>query len=119
MMAAAFAPTYWTFTALRFFVGAASGGIMSITAVFNIEIVGPGHREIAGGLGLLPDSISEIILAVFAYFAPTWKIYLLGFSGTSVVIATMLLFIPETPRWLVTTGKVDKAVELMSKAAKL
>ncbi|CAB3239596.1 unnamed protein product [Arctia plantaginis] len=118
MMTAAFAPTYWTFTALRFFVGVASGGIMSITAVFTIEIVGPAHREMAGGLALLPDSISEILLAGFAYFAPTWNIYLLGFSGTSVVIATMLLFLPETPRWLVTTGKVDRAVELMTKAAK-
>lgn len=119
MLGAAFAPNYWTFTALRFFVGVASGGIMSITAVFTLEIVGPQHREMAGGLAVLPDGMAECTLAGFAYFAPTWNMYLLGFSGASVVILMVLLFMPETPRWLVTSGKADRAVEVMTKAAKL
>ncbi|PZC71534.1 hypothetical protein B5X24_HaOG213178 [Helicoverpa armigera] len=118
MIASAFAPTYWTFTALRFFVGVASGGIMSITAVFTLETVGPQHREVAGTLALLPDSIAEASLALFAYLATTWRVYLLEIGGLSSGILLLLLFLPETPRWLMAKGKADAVVELMTKAAK-
>lgn len=119
MFGSSFAPNYWTFTGLRFFVGVASGGILSITAVYTLEIVGPQYREIAGTLPLMPDAIAEATLAVFAYLAPTWNVYLLGYSGVSLVILILMFFLPETPRWLIANGKADGAVDLMTKAAKL
>ncbi|KAJ8733088.1 hypothetical protein PYW08_001386 [Mythimna loreyi] len=114
----AFAPDYWSFTVLRFFVGLASGGIMSITSVYILEVVGPQHKELAGPLSLLPDSIALATLSGFAYLATSWRIYLLEFGGISTAIMVLLFFLPETPRWLMANGKADKTVELMTKAAK-
>lgn len=119
MIGTAFTPNYWTFTAIRLFVGLASGGIMSITSVYTLEVVGPQHRELAGTLVLLPDSIAEATLPGFAFLASTWRVYLLEFGGVSLAILLFLVFLPETPRWLMANGKANEIVELMTKAAKL
>ena len=92
---------------------------MSITSVFTLEIVGPQHRESAGTLILLPDSVALATLAGWAYLASTWRVYLLEIGGFSLAILVLMFFLPETPRWLIANGKAEAAVALMTKAAKL
>lgn len=118
MIAAPFAPSYWIFTTVRFFVGLASGGVMIIGIVYILETVGPQYREIAGTLTLLPDGISEASLSGIAYYSPGWRIYLIGYSLISLVIASLVLFLPETPRWLISKGKFDKGIQILITAAK-
>lgn len=118
MIIAPFTPNYWIFTTTRFFIGLASGGVMIIGIVYILETVGPQYREIAGTLTLLPDGISESSLSGIAYYSPGWRMFLLGYSFISLVISTLVLFLPETPRWLFSKGKFEEAINILSTAAK-
>lgn len=118
MLAAPFSPSYWIFNGLRFFIGMASGGTMIISLVFIIEIVGPQHREAAGSLAIIPDGLAQALLSVFAYFSVDWRMYLLEYTVASVFIYTFIICLPESPRWLMAKGNGEKALEVMTRAAK-
>ncbi|XP_063360690.1 organic cation transporter protein-like [Cydia amplana] len=118
MVASSFAPDYWTFCSLRFFTGVATGGVLIVSIVIVLEVVGPQHREAAGCGINLPDGLAEASLVSFVQFSPTWRIYLLSMSGASALIMVFLVLLPESPRWLMATGRLDEAKALMMKAAK-
>ncbi|XP_061710722.1 solute carrier family 22 member 3-like [Cydia pomonella] len=116
MFGSSFAPDYWTFCALRFFMGVATGGQMIVAVVIVLEVVGARHRELAGACISLPDGIAEASLVAFANFSPTWRIYLLSISTVSTLLMLIQILLPESPRWLMSTGQVDKARMIMTKA---
>lgn len=118
MFGAPFSPNYWIFAVFRFLIGLASGGIITSTPVYISEIVGPKVKDVAGTLSLTVDQLSTISLALFAYLAPTWRWYQLQYSSVAIFVLAAILFIPETPRWLIATKKYDEAVILMTKAAR-
>lgn len=117
MLAVPFAPGYWIFNALRFFIGMASGGTMIIGLVFIIEIVGPQYREAAGSLALMPDGLTQALLSVFAHFATDWRMYLLEYAIASIFIYVFIILLPESPRWLMAKGNYERTVDVMTKAA--
>lgn len=84
-----------------------------------MENIGKRYREVAGALCILPDGIAEASLALFAYYLPTWNNYLLGFSVSCIFIVILICFVPESPRWLISVGKIDEAVKILERAAKL
>ncbi|XP_047022623.1 organic cation/carnitine transporter 4-like [Helicoverpa zea] len=100
MLAVPFSQSYWIFNTLRLFIGMASGGTMIISLVFIIEIVGPQHREAAGSLAILPDGLAQGLLSVFAYYSVDWRMFLMEYAIASVVIYMFIVFLPESPRWL-------------------
>ncbi|XP_047984129.1 solute carrier family 22 member 15-like [Leguminivora glycinivorella] len=118
MVSSSFAPDYWTFCALRFFIGVATGGVLIVSIVMVLEVVGPQHREVAGCGINLPDGLAEASLVSFVQFSPTWRIYLLSMGGASALIMVFLVLLPESPRWLMARGRLDEARVLMMKAAK-
>ncbi|KAF9799070.1 hypothetical protein SFRURICE_008580, partial [Spodoptera frugiperda] len=118
MSAVPFSPSYWIFNGLRFFIGMASGGAMIISLVFIIEIVGPQHREAAGSLAIMPDGLAQALLSVFAYFAVDWRMFLMEYAITSFFIYVFIICLPESPRWLMSKGNGEKALEVLTRAAK-
>nr|XP_034829888.1 organic cation transporter protein-like isoform X1 [Maniola hyperantus] len=119
MVATPFTTTYWSFSSLRFVTGVASGGSLIVAIPVMMEIVGKRYREYVGALCLFPDCFAQASLALYAYYLPAWKNYLHGLSVTSIFILVLVCFVPESPRWLISHGKVDKAVEIMFGAAKV
>lgn len=118
MIVTPFAPDYWTFNVFRFLVGIASGGVLIVGILFVIENVGQEYREFAGTLALLPDGFSEVILSGIAYYSTTWRIYLLMYSSLSIYIVLVVMVLPETPRWLLSKGRADDAVKVLTRAAR-
>lgn len=118
MIATAFIPDYWTFNVFRFLVGAASGGVLIVGILFVIENTGHEYREFAGTLALLPDGFTEVILSGIAYYSTTWRAYLLTYSSLSIYIILIVMVLPETPRWLLSKGRTDEAVKVLTRAAK-
>ncbi|XP_026756642.2 solute carrier family 22 member 3-like isoform X2 [Galleria mellonella] len=118
-IASSFALDFWSFTSLRFIVGLGCGGLMATTIVVIMEAVGAEHKEFAGGVSVLGDGVSQSILALCAYYSPTWNIYILSYGILSLFILIPIMFIPETPRWLVANRKIDKAINLMTSIANL
>lgn len=66
----------------------------------------------------IPDGIAEALLCVFVYFSPTWRVYLLSLAVVSILILASMVLIPESPRWLMTNGRLVEMKKLMVYAAK-
>lgn len=95
-----------------------SGGVLVVGILFVLENVGSKYREFAGNLALLPDGFTEVILSGIAYYSTTWRMYLFTYSLLSIYILLIVFVVPETPRWLLSKGKADAAVKILTRAAK-
>ncbi|XP_072940101.1 solute carrier family 22 member 3-like [Epargyreus clarus] len=117
MISMSFSPNVTVFCIIRFIIGVATGGSLLICIVHVLEITGKKYREIAGALCVLPDCIAEASLAGFAYFTSDWRNYTLSYGVATCIIFILMVFVPESPRWLVSNEKVDEAVKVITSAA--
>ncbi|XP_017494539.1 PREDICTED: organic cation transporter protein-like [Rhagoletis zephyria] len=112
-------PWLWFFLLMRFLDGYATGGTMSTGFTIIMEIVGKSKRELMAILYQIPFNLGHATLPLFAYFLRHWRWYHLSFSSFSVFYIIFFWTVPESPRWLLTTGRLDKATEVLEKAAKV
>ncbi|XP_053967595.1 organic cation transporter protein-like isoform X1 [Anastrepha ludens] len=110
-------PWLWFFMLMRFLDGYATGGTMSTGFTIIMEIVGKSKREMMAILYQIPFNLGHATLPLFAYFLRHWRWYHLSFSSFSIVYILFFWTVPESPRWLVTTGRTDAATALLEKAA--
>ncbi|XP_034835712.1 organic cation transporter-like protein [Maniola hyperantus] len=115
--AASFAPDYITFTILRFLLGVAASGTMVISFVIIMETVGTKYREICGCLFQIPFIIGHITIPLFAYFYRSWNTYSLAMAVPPLVYLGYFFVLSESPRWLVSVGKVEQATKIVTRAA--
>uniref|UniRef100_A0A8D2PQW1 Solute carrier family 22 member 13 n=1 Tax=Zosterops lateralis melanops TaxID=1220523 RepID=A0A8D2PQW1_ZOSLA len=101
-LAVAFSPHIYVFMALRCVVGAAVSGIMVTVALMNA------HTAFA---------IGQMAVAGLSYGIRNWR--LLEIAGSAPMFALFFYFwvIPESPRWLVTKGRIEEAKKVLQKAA--
>lgn len=118
MLATPFSPNFWIFSCFRFITGIAIGGALTIPIVYVMEIIGNDLREIASCGIVQPDGLAQASLAVFAYYSPTWNIYAFAYGAVAIIILVLVVFVPESPRWLISRGRTDEAIKVISKAAK-
>ncbi|XP_052750909.1 organic cation transporter protein-like [Galleria mellonella] len=112
-----FCPNYWTFTAIRFILGTATAGLLVISFVLVVEIVGPSKRELVASVYHIPLSIGEMLMPVFAYYLRRWNTYSIGLAIPNCIFLTYIFLMPESPKWLISVGRYDEASETMIKAA--
>lgn len=91
---------------------------MCTSFVLIMEIIGPKKRELVAILYQIPFNIGHASLAVFAYFIRTWRWFQFSITIFSAVFVIYICLIPESPRWLFTTGRVDESVKILEKIAK-
>ncbi|XP_044280533.1 solute carrier family 22 member 13-like isoform X1 [Varanus komodoensis] len=116
-VATAFAPNFYVYSMLRFLVGVSiSGASISILAL-GIEWVGVNYRPHTIVIAHLGFATGQMVLGGLAYAFRDWR--LLQIVGSVPVLALFFYIwvLPESPRWLVTKGKVKEAKELLQKAA--
>lgn len=112
-----FSPDYITFTVQRFFLGVATAGTMVISFVIIMEIIGSKYREICGCLFQIPFIVAHMSVPLFAYFYRDWNDYTLALAVPAVAYVLYFFVLTESPRWLISMGKLDEATELVKKAA--
>lgn len=116
--AAIFSPNFWVFTTMRFFIGTSTAGIMIVAFILIMELTGPGKREMVTSLISVPLSIGEMIMPLFAYYLRSWNTFSLGIALPNLVFLVYFFVVPESPKWLISTGQLDKASVIMANVAK-
>lgn len=113
--------SYGFFFAARFIIGLGSATATVGCPTLISEIAYPKHREVCTFAYNICWYLGALIAAIVTYFTRniessySWRIpsYLQGFFP--LVQLVMLWWVPESPRYLVARGKVDRAEDILSR----
>ncbi|OWF37778.1 organic cation transporter protein-like [Mizuhopecten yessoensis] len=115
-LSSAFAPSWQVFAVLRFFIGGSVGGVMVVNFVLPLEFVTPSWRTFCGCVGFW--AIGLMTLALWGFLIRDWRTLVIATAVTGVPMLFSWSFVTESPRWLLTKGRVAEAkVEVQRMAA--
>ncbi|NXF92159.1 S22A3 protein, partial [Eubucco bourcierii] len=113
----AFAPNFTVFLIFRFLQGMFGKGTWMTCYVIVTEIVGSDQR-IVGIVIQIFFTLGIMILPGIAYLVPTWQGIQLAISLPNFFFLLYYWVVPESPRWLLTRKKGEKALKIMHNIAK-
>lgn len=113
----AFTQSYTAFVTLRFFLGASNLGMYMMIFIIGTEIVGPSKRIVCGILVAAQFGVGVSLFAVLAYFFRYWRTLQLIISAPMLLLFLLALIMHESPRWLFTRGKFERAEKIICKMA--
>ncbi|KAM7361434.1 organic cation transporter protein [Cochliomyia hominivorax] len=114
-----FSPWFWFYVFFRFLVGLSTGGTMTTSFVLIMEIIGASKREIISILYQIPFNLGHATLPLLSYFLRDWRVFNLSYSLFSVLYLIYICLCIESPRWLFTTGRLERAIPLLEKIARI
>ncbi|XP_019643390.1 PREDICTED: organic cation transporter protein-like [Branchiostoma belcheri] len=117
-VAAAFSPNLVLFVIFRFFVGAATSGVIIVSCVMVAEFVGPSERVKVGVFRPMFFAVGEIIFAGIAYGIRDWRMLQLAISLPNLLYIPYFWWCPESPRWLMSRDQ-EKAKEVTLRMARV
>ncbi|XP_076603645.1 solute carrier family 22 member 4-like [Chaetodon auriga] len=116
--AVAFAPSWPIFTLLFFMMGLGQIGSYIVTFVLGSEILIGSARVLFSSLWLpLVYAFSMLLLPGTAYLVRSWRHLSLLLAVPGLACIPLWWLIPESPRWLVSRGRLREAELLLRSAA--
>ncbi|XP_028573822.2 organic cation/carnitine transporter 2 isoform X2 [Podarcis muralis] len=112
--------TWEMFSILFLIVGI--GQISNYVAAFVLgtEILGKSVRIIYCTLGVcIFYAFGYMLLPLCAYFIRDWRMLLVALTVPGLLYVPLWWFIPESPRWLLSQGKIKEAEDIIRKAAEM
>ncbi|KAF5004880.1 hypothetical protein FDECE_8662 [Fusarium decemcellulare] len=109
-----------TFTYARLFIGIASGWLGNSAPVLINEIAYPTHRSIASALFMCGWYVGGTLCAWVTFGCRnipsdwSWRIPVLMQILLPLVALPGFVIAPESPRWLVSVGRVDAATDIIA-----
>ncbi|XP_068456280.1 solute carrier family 22 member 4-like [Clinocottus analis] len=114
-----FSTSWIMFTVLLFINGLGQISNFAAALVLGTEILTGNVRVLYSSMGAwLSFAIGYMMLPVVAYFLRDWKSLLLALSLPCLAYLPLWWLIPESPRWLLSQGRVEEAESIVRKAAK-
>ncbi|KAM9729296.1 organic cation/carnitine transporter 2-like [Menidia menidia] len=114
-----FSQSWRMFCVMFLFIGASQISIYISAFVLGTEVLSKTMRVLFTTLGaFLFYCIGYMTLPWIAYAIRDWRTLLAALSATSVVYIPLWWFIPESPRWLMTQGRVAEAEVIVRDAAR-
>lgn len=121
--ATAFSWNFWSFALFRFVTGAGIGGEYAainstIQELIPARVRGWTDLVINGSfwIGAAAGGIIAIVLLDPATMAPDlgWRVAFGAGAALSAIVFVMRMWLPESPRWLVTHGRAEEAERLVA-----
>ncbi|XP_055531924.1 synaptic vesicle glycoprotein 2C-like [Wyeomyia smithii] len=126
IVASSFSQTYEVFMVFRFLNGAALGGSGPVIWSYFAEFQPKAKRGSMLSFMAAFWTIGNLLVAGLAWliiptsigiYTPTftfnsWRIFLMVCSIPSFIVAALLLYLPESPKFLISQGKTDKAMAI-------
>ncbi|XP_028450844.1 solute carrier family 22 member 5 [Perca flavescens] len=115
-----FSPS-WTVFFILFFTSGLGQYSNYVTAfVLGTEILTGNVRVMFSSLGVsLGFAVGYMTLPLLAYFLRDWKSLQLAISLPGLLYFPLWWFIPESPLWLLSQGRVEEVETIVRKAAKM
>ena len=109
-------PNIWLLLVCRFLIGVFYGG--NNTVVLISETVSTKFRPLATNILWCGWIFTYCLLSLQAYLIRDWKILFIVCSAPYLLTLLSYWFVPESPRWLRTKGRLDEAQEVFKRMAK-
>ncbi|XP_052860354.1 carcinine transporter [Anopheles cruzii] len=119
-VATAFVGNFWQFSLCRFLVGFAFDNCFTMMYILVLEYVGPKWRTFVANMSIaLFFTTASCALPWIAYYLADWKVFAIVTSAPLALAIFTPLLVPESARWLVSQGKIDKAIGILKKFEKI
>uniref|UniRef100_A0ABK9NEP8 Major facilitator superfamily (MFS) profile domain-containing protein n=1 Tax=Glossina morsitans morsitans TaxID=37546 RepID=A0ABK9NEP8_GLOMM len=116
----AFVTNFWQFALMRFFVGFAFDNCFTMMYILVLEYVGPHYRTFVANMSIaIFFTLASCMLPWMAYYLGNWQLFALVTSAPLILAIFTPFLIPESARWLVSQGKVEKAVSILKRLEKM
>ncbi|XP_053978620.1 organic cation transporter protein isoform X1 [Hylaeus volcanicus] len=112
----AFTYSFWQFTLCRFFVGFAFDNCFTMMYILVLEYVGPKWRTFVANMSIaMFFTLAACVLPWIAYFLADWRMTCIATSAPLVLALATPWLVPESARWLVSQGQIDRAIGILNK----
>lgn len=119
-VATAFVGNFWQFALCRFLVGFAFDNCFTMMYILVLEYVGPKWRTFVANMSIaLFFTLASTALPWIAYYIADWKLFAIITSAPLALAILTPWIVPESARWLVSQGKIDKALIILKKFEKV
>uniref|UniRef100_A0A8C9QXT4 Solute carrier family 22 member 13a n=1 Tax=Scleropages formosus TaxID=113540 RepID=A0A8C9QXT4_SCLFO len=108
--ATAFAPNLYLYMVFQFVASMSYGGFRVNGIVLAAEWLGVTKRSLASCFSQVMGGVGQCVMAGIAYFIRRWRI-------AQLALASSMLWIPESARWLLGHGRTEEANKLILMAA--
>ncbi|XP_076848176.1 solute carrier family 22 member 7-like [Brachyhypopomus gauderio] len=116
-LASVFSSSFTMFAVLRFFTGLSITGIVIVSSVLCVEWVDIRNRKLVGVVDSVSWTFGYMVLPGIAYCVRDWR--WLTFTVTSPLAVALISWrwVPESARWLIANGKLERAHYYLKKCA--
>ncbi|KAH8300756.1 hypothetical protein KR059_001808, partial [Drosophila kikkawai] len=110
----ALSQNFLAFAVFRFFVGASCDTCFTMVYILVLEYIGPKYRTLVANLSLLLFySPFTMLMPWIALASRNWRTFSI-MAGLPLCFAMLSYWVlPESARWLVSVGEIDKAMEIL------
>jgi len=113
-LAGAYVTTYTSYVIIRFICGFFQSGIILSSYVLMNEMIGSAKRGLVGIVNMTFFAIGILLLSLMSYYVRDWRNLTIYITYTGIPFAVLILcYLPESPRWLKSVGKVTEALKVL------
>ena len=115
---AGFSTNYIMFSVMNIFMAAGGIGSYLISFVLLFEWISPEYRTTASASAQVPFALGFLYTVLIAWTVSSWQPLQFALAAPNIVFIVFPFILPESPRWLVSQKKYQKAMKSIRFAAK-